>query len=113
MGAGPCFLSAAAPVIAVDAHVLGVVLALLVRALFADAVRLELIATVAVFLNDSICRALIVNLSLPGSNDLNGLATIGAFGALTVSSIGRLVVFRNLFLGARGGVVARVLLGRE
>ena len=37
MRAGPCFLGAATTVVAVDAHILSIVLGLLVRALLADA----------------------------------------------------------------------------
>ena len=107
MRAGPCFLGAATTVVAVDAHILSIVLALFMRALLADADRRE---PVTVFLNSSIYR-FIVSLSCLRRHDLNGLAALGISRAPTIR-IDRVgdVSSSDLLLGAGGGVVARVLL---
>ena len=84
MRAGPGLLGATTPVIAVDAHVLCIVLALLVRALLADTDRRELLLTVAVFVNRDFCIALIISLRLLGCHHLYGLAAIGVSSAEAV-----------------------------
>lgn len=85
MSAGPGLLCATTPVITVDAHVLRIVLALLVRALLADADRRELLFPVTVFLSEALCIALIISLRLLGCYHLDGLAALGVSRAHTVS----------------------------
>jgi hypothetical protein len=84
MRAGPGLLGATTPVIAVDAHVLCIVLALLVRALLANTDRRELLLTVTILVHRTICIALIISLRLLGCYHLHGLAALGVSGAPTV-----------------------------